>query len=111
MDQAEADKAIKACLGKTDDGEALSCLIETIGALQQAEGICRPQLVLLTQENCNPCDEERAIRKDAISRGIIQEVDINCPRGRQISKNTEVNWTPALLPLDCEDNLIEEPDA
>ena len=111
MNQVDADKAIQACLGKTDDGEALSCLQETVGALQKIEGLCRPQLVLLSQENCDPCDEEREVRKDAIARGIIQEVDINSPRGRQICKNTEVDWTPSLLPLDCHDNLLEESSA
>ena len=111
MNQAEADKAIQACLGKTDDGEALSCLEETVSALLLVEGICRPQLVLLTQANCDPCDEERAVRKDSIARGVIKEVDINSPRGRQISVKTGVNWTPSLLPLNCHDNLIEEPDA
>jgi len=96
-------KKIDNCFAIEDNKDALTCLKEVIST---AEGPCRPKLVLLTQQRCIPCAEERELHKEDIAKGIIQELSIKSPEGLEVATKNEIESIPALLLLDCKDNLI-----
>lgn len=100
-------KRIDACYAIENDLEALECMKELV---RNATGSCRPKLVLFTQPNCIPCKEEKATHKAAIAEGIIQEVSITSPEGLAIAAKNEIDFVPALVLLDCQDNLIYPSD-
>ena len=91
------------CFALDDDEQALTCLKDLV---KNASGDCRPKLVLLTRENCVPCQEEKATRKADIDSGVIQEVNINSAEGLAIMKKNDIDHVPALVFLDCKDNLL-----
>ena len=97
---------VQACL-MMDDPQALSCLEDLIKNWP-AEGECKPSLVLLGQGNCVPCNEEYDLHAEAIAAGIIEVVDIYSERGADIAKRNDIEATPALLLLDCNDTIIED---
>lgn len=99
----EQQKKIDGCFAIEDNQEALACLKKVVG---KAEGTCRPKLVLLTQESCTPCEEERARHKEDIDKGIVKEVSVDTPEGFEIATKNEIEVFPALVLLDCEDKLI-----
>lgn len=103
--QASIDR-VQVCL-LMEDPHALSCLQELIKNWP-AEEACKPSLVLLSQGNCLPCNEEYDLHKAAIEAGIIEVVDIYSQRGADIAKRNDIDATPALLLLDCTDTIIEQ---
>ncbi|KKN59507.1 hypothetical protein LCGC14_0541210 [marine sediment metagenome] len=96
-------KEIDNCFAIEDNNAALTCLKEIV---RTAKGPCRPHLILLTQENCIPCAEEKALHQEAINNGIIKELSINSPEGLAIAAKNQLAHVPALVLLDCKDNLI-----
>lgn len=99
MDQ----KKIDACYAIENDTEALECLK---GIIRTAEGECRPKLVLLTQEYCIPCKEEKARHKEALEEGVIQELSVHTEKGKDVASKNEIELIPALILLDCKDKII-----
>lgn len=102
-----AQQEIDQCYAIEDDSKALECLKDIVRA---AAGDCRPQLVLLTQEDCTPCQEERAKHNEALKEGIIQELSVNSEKGMAIAVKNEIDFFPALVLLDCEGNIIYPSD-
>ena len=100
-------KEFDKCYAIEGDEESLNCLKELV---RTSSGNCRPKLVLLTQEHCVPCQEEKALRAPDIESGVIQEVSINSTRGLAIIEKNGIDIIPALLLLDCKDNLIYPSD-
>lgn len=100
---------IQSCLALADP-EALSCIEELIKNWPEEEA-CKPSLVLLTQGDCVPCEEEHEVHAAAIAAGIMEVVDIHSPRGTEIAKRNEIEQTPAVLLLDCTDTIIEQEGA
>ena len=98
---------IDSCYAIEDNKNALSCLKEVV---RTAEGTCRPKLVLFTQENCVPCKKERARHQEDIAKGIIQELSIESPEGLEIAHRNKIEYFPALVLLDCNNNLISPSD-
>lgn len=94
---------IDDCFAIKNNSEALDCLKDLV---RTAQGECRPKLVLFTQENCLPCNDEKVLHQEAIREGIIQEVSINSQEGRAIAAKNEIDFVPSLVLLDCKDNLI-----
>ncbi|KKN48227.1 hypothetical protein LCGC14_0654890 [marine sediment metagenome] len=91
------------CYSIEDNQKALACLKEMV---KHSSGSCRPKLVLLTQKNCVPCSEEKTLRKPDIASGVIQEVNIDSSEGLEIIAKNGIDNVPALLFLDCNNNLI-----
>jgi len=96
-------KQFDECYAIDEDDQALACLKNLV---RTATGDCRPRLVLLTQDNCIPCRDERAFRRTDIDSGIIQEINIKSTEGLAITKKNDIVQIPALLFLDCKNNLI-----
>lgn len=99
------EKDTQDCLAKEEDKVALACLKKVVKEYAGAN-TCPPKLVLLVQEGCVPCKEERALHKDDIARGIVEEIDIDSPRGRAIAEENDIYAIPSLLLLDCQNKLI-----
>ena len=57
MDQKKVD----ACYAIEDNKEALKCITEYVRTAKES---CQPKLILLTQERCVPCGEEKLLTKD-----------------------------------------------
>lgn len=93
------------CLAIEENRAALDCLKRVV-AQYSGSNVCRPKLVLLTQEGCIPCKEETSLHTEDIARGIIQKVSINSPEGLAIAKKNDITLIPSLILLDCHDNLI-----
>ena len=106
MDQKRVDE----CYATPNDKEALECVKDFVRKAQYWVPSCRPKLILLTQERCVPCNEEKATHKKAIDEGLIQVLDIDTPEGRVIATKNEVELLPALLLLDCQDMVIYPSD-
>jgi hypothetical protein len=90
-----------------DDPQALHCLEELIQNWPEDQA-CKPSLVLLTQGNCLPCEEEHEVHAAAIAAGIMEVVDIDSPRGAEIATRNDIQLTPTVLLLDCTDTIIEQ---
>jgi len=99
----DQQKNIDGCFAIEDNNGALACLKEIV---RTAKGPCRPKLVLLTQERCIPCAEEKALHQEAIDNGIIQVLSINSSEGLEVATKNQLENVPALVLLDCKDNLI-----
>jgi len=99
MDQ----KQIDVCYGIKDDAKALECLKNIVRA---DEGKCHPRLVLLTQEDCTPCETEKENHKEALKEGVIQELSIETEEGLAVAIKNEIDYFPALVLLDCDGNVI-----
>lgn len=108
LTQADLDAQVQHCLAVTDDDMALECLLEAVRPEPEEQGLCRPQVVLLTRLGCPGCEEERQAKRAALESGGISEVDIDSERGRRLASLNEITSTPAILILDCQDNPIEE---
>lgn len=94
---------VDTCYAIKDNQEALRCIKNFVGT---AGGSCLPKLVLLTQERCVPCGEEKALHQQAINEGIIQLIDIDTPEGLAIAKLNDIDAVPVLLLLDCHDKVM-----
>ena len=81
-------------------------LQDTIAEAKERPDLCGPSLVLLTQEGCGVCDEEKQHHHEAIAQGLMQVVDLHSPRGEALAKAAEVEGTPAVLLVDCQDRPI-----
>ena len=101
-----SNKRIEDCYKIEDDNQALSCIKGVIREVDAGE-TCKPRIVLLVQENCGGCAEEKAKYKNDIDSGVIQLVDIYSDDGRDIAKRNNIEAVPAVLILDCKNTLIE----
>ena len=99
------EKATQDCLTIEENIQALNCLKKVVR--ESGGSSCPPQLVLLVQDGCIPCKEETSLHAADIANGTVRKVNIATPEGLAIAKRNEVNHIPALLLLDCQDNIIE----
>jgi len=97
---------IKTCYSIEDNEAALDCLKQVAKKSNGEE--CRPRLVLLVQENCGGCEEEKARFKKDIEDGTVVKIDINTPEGREIANRNKIEAVPAVLLLDCKNVLIDD---
>ena len=100
------EKDTQKCLAIEDNNQALACLKKVV---KEYAGVdtCRPKLVLLYQEGCVPCKEEMALHKEDIAMGIVEKIDIDSTRGREIAQGNDIYSIPSLLLIDCKNKLIE----
>ena len=98
---------IDGCFAIEDNKDALACLKEVVS---KAKGDCPPKLVLLTQESCTPCEEERELHKEDIAKGVIQELSVDTEEGFEVAAKNEIDFFPALVLLDCDNKLIHPSD-
>ncbi len=103
--QEELDGLVNGCFALEDNGAALGCLMDVAGAPKPPE-LCSPRLVLLTQEGCEGCVEAKEQHRENLRAGLIKEVDFHSEEGRRIAAQAKVDFTPALLVLDCQDRLL-----
>lgn len=103
MEQHEKDT--QDCLAIPNDKTALNCLKKVVSEYSNSN-VCRPKLVLLTAEWCDPCKGEEALHADDIAKGIIQEITFDSPEGLEIAKKNDIAHIPSLVLLDCHNNLI-----
>ena len=101
----DQQKEIDGCYAKGED--TLACMKELVS---MAKGDCRPELVLLTQESCIPCEEERALHQKDIDKGIVRELSVDTPEGLEIATKNKIGGVPALVLLDCKGKLIYPSD-
>lgn len=98
-------KDTQDCLAIEDNKSALACLKRVVAEYSESD-VCRPKLVLLTSKGCLPCKGEAALHADDIAKGIVQQIDVTSPQGLAIAKKNDLDHIPALVLLDCHDNLI-----
>ena len=98
-----SQEKIDACYDIKEDSAALECMKELVRA---GEGKCKPKLVLFTQEDCEPCEEEEALHKEALKEGVIQKLSVNTEEGMDIAIKNKIEFYPALVLLDCNNNII-----
>ena len=99
MTQEKVDK----CYAIVEDSLALECMKDVV---RQAEGECRPKLVLLTQDNCAPCEEEEALHEAAIKEGVIEKLSVDTEEGMAIAIKNDIDIFPMLVLMDCNDKMI-----
>ena len=105
--QKEVDARVQGCLAIEDNMKSLGCLKKAVRKFSQAEGVCRPRIVLLTQDLCDSCKEEKSSLRKSIDAGEIVEVSLEMPEGRDIARRNGIDFVPAVLLLDCNNNLID----
>ena len=94
---------IKTCMGIENTKEALDC-VKT--AIANSDDKCKPKLVLLVQKDCEYCREEEEAHKSDIDSGVIQRLDIETREGLTIIEKNNLDYVPALILLDCNDNIL-----
>lgn len=102
------DGMIQECLEADDGLECLTNAFHAINAMPKQKGLCKPRLVMLTDQDCPNCADMRTIHSGLLSTGIAKEVDATSNRGKRIGHLNRVDGVPALLLLDCKDELIGE---
>ena len=105
--ELEVQAEVQTCYNHEDDELALSCIKELAAELRGQADVCAPRVVMLTRDGCAPCAEEKRLRQDDIASGAIEVVEITTPRGAAIAQKNEIDWTPAVLVLDCHEAVIE----
>lgn len=101
------NERIKKCYEIESDDQAFSCIRDTVKEVNKSGETCKPKIVLLVQENCGGCDEEKARYRSDIESGIVKQVDMSSDEGRKIAQRNNIEAVPAVLLLDCNDNLID----
>lgn len=99
------EKDTQDCLAMEENKAALNCLKKVVKEYAGSD-VCRPRLVLLVQDGCIPCKEEITLHAEDISKGIVEKINIDSPRGKAIAKINDIYAIPSVLLLDCNDNLI-----
>lgn len=102
------DGMIQECL-ESDDG--LDCLVTAFNEIKdmpKTKGLCKPRLVMLTDPDCPNCEDMKFIHGGLLSTGIAKEVHASTNRGMAIGELNGIAGVPALLLLDCNDQLIGE---
>ena len=99
------DDLLQECMASDD---ALSCAIETIEMIPADLEACKPRLVLFTQDDCVSCEEDRQKYAALLTAGQVIEIDANTPEGKAIMDHNNLEATPSLVLLDCENKLIGE---
>ena len=94
---------IKACYDIEDNKSAFSCVKQEV---KVSDAPCRARIVLLVQENCTGCKQEKDNLKEDISSGLITSIDINTEEGIRIARDNDIDAVPAILVLDCHDRMI-----
>ena len=105
--QKEVDARVQGCLAIEDNTEALDCLKKAVRTFSQTEDVCRPRIVLLTQDFCDSCKEEKSALQKSIDAGEVVEVSLETPEGQDIARRNEIDFAPAVLLLDCNNKIIE----
>lgn len=101
------EQEIQTCLAINDNGEAWSCLKNAVSKYADDDSICRPKLVLLVQKGCAVCKQEAAVHAADINNGIIKKVESTSPEGQAIMRNNDIDLVPAILLLDCNNQIID----
>ena len=104
MEQHE--KETQECLGIEDSKSALSCLKKVVESYSESD-VCRPRLILLVQESCDSCKQEAKVQANDIAKGIVEKVYFESPLGREIADKNDIDATPALVVVDCNNKIIE----
>lgn len=102
------DSMIQECLEAEDGLECLVTAFNEINDIPKTKGLCKPRLVMLTDADCPNCADMKMIHGGLLSTGIAKEVDASTNRGMAIGDLNGIDGVPALLLLDCNDQLIGE---
>ena len=99
-----SQEKIDACYAIVENSLALDCMKELVRDATKDK--CPPKLVLLTQDNCAPCEEEEALHEEAIKEGIIQKVSVDTDEGMAIAVKNEIDIFPVLILTDCKNKML-----
>lgn len=99
-----SEEQVKQCYEIEDNESGLNCIKKVV---REYKGECAPRLVLLTQEGCTHCAEEKTRHQSDIESGTISVIDVQSKDGREIIEINELDSVPVLLLLDCHSRLIE----
>ncbi len=102
---ATANDRIKQCYIHEEDHVAMKCIQDAVA--ESKEESCVPKIVLLVQEGCGGCQQEKQRYAADIEAGKIRVVDITTPEGIDIAGRNQVEMVPAVLILDCENRAID----
>lgn len=94
---------VTSCFDIENKEESFACVRK---AIREETGSCHSRIVLLTQESCAVCAEEKARRQKDIEAGEISVVDVDSEDGRDIVKINELDSIPALIVVDCHNQMI-----
>lgn len=97
-------EGIRQCYIIENDDEALDCIKKEIAVSKDA---CKAKMVLLVQDGCMSCKEQVKRYQEDIAAGRISVIDAKTKEGLEIAKKNELNATPYLLILDCNNMMIE----
>ena len=101
MEQSEKDA--RACYTADDP---LDCVRKVVSHYKKNGSACKPRFVLLTQNDCEPCEKAKKEFADDIANGIVESIPFDSPEGAKIVKNNKIQDVPSLILLDCHDNII-----
>ncbi len=97
---------LQACRGQ--DGDTLSCVLETIEAVPAEIAELRPRLVLFTQGGCPVCEEDKERYADMLAAGRIKEISADTPEGAAIMDANNLPLIPVLAVLDTQNKVLME---
>ena len=95
------------CFALEEDAAALDCLKGVVRDMRQDGTACQPKLVILSQKGCPYCAQEQTRHREDIEAGVMQVMDVHSAEGLEIAKQNGIDQVPAILLLDCQNNLIE----
>jgi len=96
---------IKDCLRLPEDKEAFACMKKV---LKSPQGSCPSRLVLLLEhDGCEPCEQALTQYAEDIKEEAVQVVSIASEEGRDIIRQNNIEYAPALIVLDCQNKIID----
>ena len=108
--QEEIDTQVQSCYAIDNNDDAMDCLTKLIQGVSDLLGICSPKFALFTNDGCPFCAEEKEKKKDKLASGVMHEVNLDTPEGAKIAEQNGVEYTPAILLLDCHNKAFNFPD-
>ena len=69
---------------------------------------CRPRLIMLTQDDCDPCEMMRGELAVMLGSGAIEEVAVESEEGQRIVEKNSFIATPTIALLDCDEMSVQE---
>lgn len=97
---------LKDC-GQEDD--KVGCVADLLDIIPpEVQALCQPRMLLLVNEDgsCQPCEDAKKDFASLLKAGIVTEKKIFMGDGARIAKKNGIEGAPALIVVDCNDNVL-----
>ena len=96
-------RLVEACAD--EEANLRDCLIS---AASRVDSGCRPQAYLITNRNCQACEESKEELRGHLKTGAVKELDSADPLAERLLNGMEIDSVPALVLADCKGEVLAQ---